>query len=264
MRMFRPNSMRTQIIASIGLAAIVLLSAYASDAQPAPMKASDWLGHVVTTRDGKELGTVRDVAIDEHSRKVLYLVVSVGSFLIENNLIAVAPEALVRSSTEAGVLLLDADPNALIKAKRFASDSNWPAAADVVRAEPASSPAPVAGMAGQPAPVAPRPNGTATIESRSKTAHLSASERVITDTSPPPAPPPVPASPPKPGSATARLPPITPFDTYDKDGDGVLNRSEFAHLMSPQDSYSKVDANANGVIDRDEFDTFEQSHGNTP
>ena len=249
--------MRTLIMMGFGLAGMAWVSASASEAQPAVTKASDWLGHAVTTRDGKEIGTVRDIAIDERTGKVRYLVVSVGSFLIENNLIGVAPEALVRSSTEDGVLLLDADPNVLAKAKRFASDSRWPALADVVRAEGGSTPMPAPADSGEPAPAAARPAGTATIESRSKTAHLSASERVITDTAAP-VPPPAPEASQKPTSAAStRLPPITPFDTLDKDGDGVLNRSEFAHEMSPKDSYSKVDANANGVIDRDEFDAFE-------
>ena len=249
--------MRTVIMIGLGLAAMACISASASDAPPAVTKASDWLGHAVTTRDGKELGTVRDIAIDERTGKVRYLVVSVGSFLIENNLIAVAPDALVRSSTEDGVLLLDADPSVLAKAKRFASDSRWPAAADVVLAERGSTTMPAPTDAGEPGPTAARPTGTATIESRSKTAHLSASERVITETAAPTVSRPAAASQ-KPAPASAvRLPPITPFDTLDKDGDGVLNRSEFAHEMSPKDSYSKVDANANGVIDRDEFDAFE-------
>ena len=184
-RMYSLNTMRALILTGLGLAAAVVVSAYASEAQPAVTKASDWLGHVVTTRDGKELGTVRDIAIDERTGNVVYLVVSVGSFLIENNLIAVAPDALVRSRTKDGLLLLDADPNVLPKAKRFASDSHWPGVADVVRAEAGSTAMPTPSNALEPAPPAERPAGTATIESRSKTAHLSASERVITDTAAP-------------------------------------------------------------------------------
>ena len=261
-RMYSLNTMRALILTGLGLAAAVVVSAYASEAQPAVTKASDWLGHVVTTRDGKELGTVRDIAIDERTGNVVYLVVSVGSFLIENNLIAVAPDALVRASTQDSVWLLDADPNVLAKAERFASDSHWPAAAGVVRDEGGSTAQTAAADTGESAAAAARPAGTATIESRSKTAHLSASERVITQTPPAAPPPPAPQASKKPAPAAAsRLPPITPFDTLDKDGDGVLNRSEFAHEMSPKDSYSKVDANANGVIDRNEFDAFESAGG---
>lgn len=234
------------------------------------MKATDWLGHVVTTRDGKELGTVRDFGIDERSGKVVFVVVSVGSFLIENNLIAVAPDALVRTRGDDGVLVLDSDPNTLKDAKRFASDSKWPTAPDVVRSAtaPAAAAAPRTD-ANESAPAAPPPTGTATIESRSKTAHLSASERYVKETEAPAKV--LPAAPerasPAPANAAARpkakLEPITKFDQLDKDGDGVLNRSEFAPVMTRTDSYSKIDTNADGVIERQEFDAYQSAHGAT-
>ena len=126
-RMQTSHLLRVLTIAA-GLSAAAAPYAYADTV----MKATDWLGHVVTTRDGKELGTVRDFGIDAHSGKVVFVVVSVGSFLIENNLIAVAPDALVRTRGDAGVLLLDADTNNLKDAQRFASDSKWPTAPDVL------------------------------------------------------------------------------------------------------------------------------------
>lgn len=225
----------------------------ADAASAATAKASDWLGHSVITRDGKELGTVRDLAIEEQSGKVVYLVVSVGSFLIENNLIAVAPDALVPAGTADGTFLLLADPAGLHDAKRFASDGQWPKKADVIRGEDPQPVAPVAAPeSAEPAAAAPS-TGTATIESRSKTAKLSASERVITNT--PPAVPPKTAAP-----TAARPPPLTQFDHLDKDGDGVLNRSEFAQVISPRDSYSKIDTNANGVIEPQEFDAYQAAH----
>jgi sporulation protein YlmC with PRC-barrel domain len=267
--MSRLNAKRALVLTGVGLAAAVA-AAHASDARLA--KASDWLGHAVTTRDGKDLGTVRDLGIDERNGKVVYIVVSVGSFLIENNLIAVAPDALVRSRTEDGVLLLEADPKTLREAKRFASDSPWPTVADVIHGDAGPNTEPPEPAATEPvATNAPAPTGTATIESRSKTAHLSANERVITENPTAVAQPPA-SSPPEgaqkgasaQSAATApRLPPITVFDRLDNDGDGVLNRSEFAHVISPKDSYSKIDANANGVIDPDEFDVYEQAHGHT-
>ena len=52
--------------------------------------------------------------------------------------------------------------------------------------------------------------------------------------------------------------PITKFDRLDVDGDGVLNRSEFAPVISPNDRYGKVDANADGVIEPQEFDAYEK------
>ena len=129
----------------------------ASDAKP--HKASDWLGHAVTTRDGKELGTVRDFAIDEHG-KVIYLVVSVGSFLIENNLIAVAPDALAPSRANDNVLELAADPDALVKAQRFASDSRWPTKPDVLRGDAHAIAASGGAADTQPATVAPASTGS--------------------------------------------------------------------------------------------------------
>lgn len=250
--MWRHTLKRALVIAGLGL--------FAADAGAAsgPAKASGWLGHSVITRDGKELGTVRDFAIEQQSGRVVYLVVSVGSFLIENNLIAVAPDALVPAGTDDGTFLLLADPNGLKDATRFASDGQWPKKADVIRSE---APSTVATETPEPpaaAPVAPT-TGTATIESRSKTAKLSASERVITQTAPPPAPA-KPAGATKSTPTASRPPPLTQFDHLDKDGDGVLNRSEFAQVISPRDSYSKIDTNANGVIEPQEFDAYQEAH----
>jgi len=225
-------------------------------------RASDWLGHTVTTRDGEELGTVRDFAIDDSGR-VVYVVVSVGSYLIENNLIAVAPDALEPQRNQIGSLLLEADPAVLPKAPRFAMSARWPDKADVVR-DAAGPPATAVAESGAPTEAAPKEplTGTATIESPSKTAHLSASERYIKPNPNAPAPQPAAAKPAttKPTASTSP-PPITTFDKLDKDGDGVLNRAEFAHVITPTDSYSKIDANANGVIDRQEFDAFQAAHG---
>ena len=127
--MLRHTLKRALVVVGLGLAAMDALAA------SGPAKASGWLGHSVITRDGKELGTVRDLAIDEQSGRVVYLVVSVGSFLIENNLIAVAPDALVPAGTDDGTFLLLADPAGLKDAKRFASDAQWPKKADVIRSE---------------------------------------------------------------------------------------------------------------------------------
>lgn len=227
------------------ICALLSAPAYAVD------RASDWLGHVVITADGEELGTVRDLAIDARTGKLIYLVVSVGSFLIENNLIAIAPEALQRSR-EPGVLLLEATSESLTMATRFANDSTWPAAPDVLRGETNAHGESAEAKAAESDPA--RPAGTATIESQSRTAHLSASERYVKETEKPAPPAPKPAVPIKPP------PPLdAPFDRLDKDHDGVLSRSEFAHVITPKDSYSKLDANANGVIDRGEFDAFQQS-----
>lgn len=262
------NSLRYCLPCSFGyglkrVLLVVGLAGIAADASAAsPARASDWLGHSVITRDGKELGTVRDLAVDEHSGKVVYLVVSVGSFLIENNLIAVAPDALAPAGTDDGVYLLLADPSGLKDATRFASDGQWPKKADVIRSEAPTTVAAtqtVEPAAAAPPATASPATGTATIESRSKTAKLSASERVITATAPPPTPA-RPATATTPTTTGSRPPPLTQFDHLDKDGDGVLNRSEFAQVISPKDSYSKIDTNANGVIEPQEFDAYQEAH----
>ncbi len=250
------NLLRALLLTSLALAAS------AGHADSTISKASDWLGHAVVTSDGKSLGTVRDFAIDERSGKIIYLVVSVGSFLIENNLIAVAPDALDRSSTDADVLRLEADPSTLPNAKRFAHDGHWPSAPDVVRAADIAAAKPPAASTSEQAPDALLQTGTATIESGTKTAHLSANDRVIIQTAP--SAPATPASPAAPKTAASpRPPPITEFERLDKDGDGVLNRSEFAAVITPKDRYSKIDTNADGVIEPQEFDAYEQQHVNS-
>jgi len=258
----RSTTHRALIAAFICFATLV---APASRAEVA--RASDWLGRAVVTADGQEVGTVRDLAFDANGR-IAYAVVSVGSFLIENNLIAVAPDALVPSPNDDGYLRLAADPDSLRQATRFATDGRWPARPDVVRSAGAPT---IATQPAAPKPAAangaaePATSGTATITSPTRTAHLSASERYISEN---------PAERPAIEAATAKktasahagaMPPLTPksdatpFERLDRDGDGVLNRSEFAHQMSPKDSYSRIDHNANGVIDPDEFEAFEQA-----
>ncbi len=224
------------------LVLVGLLLGFVGPASGAVDKASDWLGHAVRTRDGEPLGTVRDIAFDPRTGEVRYLAVSVGSFLIERNLIAVSQHALVPAPSDPASLVIEAPIEAVRNARRFAHDGEWPEVADVVN-ETRSNEA----RADQPE-VAEPPTGTATIESRSRTAHLSASERYIKD-NPLPAPEPV-------ALRATLADPDSPFGRLDKDRDGVLNRSEFAHEISPKDVYSNIDIDANGVIDQGEYERF--------
>jgi sporulation protein YlmC with PRC-barrel domain len=217
-------------------------------------RGSDLLGHAVVTPDGQDVGTVRDLAIDTRTGTLAYVVVSVGSFLIENNLIAVAPNALVATGSPDGVLRLEADAETLRRAQRFATEGPWPARADVQRSAATAAVAPAAPAARAPEADETPTSGTATITSATKSARLTANERTITE-----APSAQKAAP---ATKSPALPPIevsgsgTPFERLDKDHDGVLNRSEFAHEMSRTDSYSKIDANANGVIEPGEYEAF--------
>jgi len=233
--------------------ALCLLASPAAHAADV-FRGSDLLGHAVVTPDGQDVGTVRDLAIDSRSGELAYVVVSVGSFLIENNLIAVAPNALVATGSPDGVLRLETDAETLRRAQRFATDGPWPARADVQRST-ATAAAPPAAPAATTTQTDETPaSGTATITSATKSARLTANERTITEA---PSTTPLTAAP-----KTAALPPIevsgsgAPFERLDKDHDGVLNRSEFAHEMSRTDSYTKIDANANGVIEPGEYEAF--------
>ncbi|NJN51761.1 MAG: PRC-barrel domain containing protein [Gammaproteobacteria bacterium] len=59
---------------------LILLVLAVPAANASVNKASDWLGHAVVTRDGEALGTVRDIAIDQRTGRVLYLAVSWVAF----------------------------------------------------------------------------------------------------------------------------------------------------------------------------------------
>jgi len=173
----------------------------------------------------------RDLAIDARTGQLTYVVVSVGSFLIENNLIAVAPDALVAARSANETLRLDADADSLLQAQRFSMDGTWPARADVQRSATAASEPAAAREPTTPAENEPPTSGTATITSATKTAHLSANERVITGTvaKAPVNTPPPPLDLTESANATAAIPGADagkPFDRLDKDKDGVLNRSD--------------------------------------
>jgi hypothetical protein len=247
------------------LVACSLSAVDASAAESARLgKASDWLGSLVLAPNGEEIGTIRDFAIDPASGKMVYIVVSVGSFLIEDNLIAVRPDALSPSGDHQWVLYTDVDT--LRRAQRFATDKAWPAHADVARTVkgPAEPPR-IAQSSTDSEKPADRSSdiGTATISTGTKTAYLSGGERYIKDVAPAPTAPPkavVGSSPPPIIARSDGSEPKTKFDRLDKDRDGVLNRSEIALQMGPKDKYSQVDANANGVIERDEFETLEAQH----
>ena len=215
-------------------------------------RASDWIGGRVMTTDGQELGRVEDLAMHRDTGELAYIVVSVGSFLIEHSLIAVEPNALQVLSD--GRIMLTADPAELRDARRFANDQ-WPLVADISApggTEPVA-PGPQESSA-EPPPPAPPPTGTATISSDRRTAVLSAGEKTINEVE---APTPIvvpelaeaaPLHSPRPEGM-----PETKFDRLDKDGNGLLNRTEIASEITYRDSYSELDLDSNGVIDRAEF-----------
>ncbi len=90
-------------------------------------RASRWVDRVVLTSEGELLGRVEDFGLQEESLKVAYVVVSVGSYLIRQNLIAVTPDSL-QESEDGSYLVIAAD--VLRDVPRFA-DEAWPAEAQV-------------------------------------------------------------------------------------------------------------------------------------
>ena len=240
------------------------LIANAQSAQPSLQqagiqKATDWLGRTVTTADGQDLGRVQDFAIDQNSGKISFVVIAVGSFLIEHNLIAVDADALRPIPGVKGVLILQADDADLRQASRFANDQ-WPAKADIGRSRaiitmPAES---AERYQAASATKTPTPeSGTASITDGMRTAFLSPGERTIQNRLEPLNQAPSPTrSRKKAPKSSAR--PATEFDRLDSDGDDALNRAEIALQISRTDRYSDLDRNANGFIDRDEYDAFQE------
>lgn len=227
---------------------------FAFGSPAAVQKAGELKGRLVETRDGEELGRVHDFALDLASGRIAYVVVSVGSFLIEDSLIAVAPDALRESADADGRLVLETDAASLRGAARF-SAGDWPIRADVLASAPRSS-----GDADTPdhdGTAAPARRGTATISSDRKTATLSAGEKSIRVEARPPSEP-APAVSPIPPLRERRAP-DSPFGRLDRDGDGLLNRAEIAHELDRDDNYSDIDLDASGTIDPAEFDALMES-----
>ncbi len=220
-------------------------------------KASDWLGMAVVTSNGDNVGKVEDFALDLESGEVNYVVVSVGSFLIKDALIAVAPSAFVLDS---GRLVISAD--SVADAKRFGEDS-WPTQPDVLAGSTAKGLNTTTGSNANPgvqAGTSLPSSGVATISSNRRTATLSADERRIEDVQPAAQ---AAASNANPG-AGASAPvisrvangPLPSFGALDKNRNGVLNRREIGSWLTQSDSYGEVDLDSSGTVDRFEFDIF--------
>jgi len=229
----------------------LLLASLAAAATADWERGSDLMGRSVETRDGEPLGRVHDFALDVDSGGIHFVVIAVGSFLIEDSFIAVDPAALRDSAGPDRMLVLEREADALRSVPRFA-DTDWPDSADVVAA--AEAPAGEQAPAGEPAAGG---RGTATISSERKRATLAGGERRIELTEPQPAPA-------APGDAAtdtgsgeqdraAPSVPEGPFARLDTDGSGVLDRSEIAHEMRRGDRYAEIDTDSDGIIDPEEF-----------
>jgi sporulation protein YlmC with PRC-barrel domain len=231
------------------IAAFALLLGAAAPGAAAISKASGWVGTPVTTAAGEPLGRVEDFALDLDGARIEYVVISVGSFLIEDNLIAVAPGALT-ASADGESLQLDADN--LAAARRFRD--NWPARADVLpRREPDGNlgGGPGALTPGDAGPGFPRA-GKAVISDGRRQATMEAGERKIEVIEKP--------LPPRPEKAEGPLPPdpagmpLPEFLRLDGDEDSRLSRREIGPHLGHGERYGDIDVDGDGAIDPFEYE----------
>ena len=224
----------------------VVALGFAIDSVADVTRASRWIDRVVLTSEGELLGRVEDFALEQETLKVSYVVVSVGSYLIDNNLIAVTPDSLSESD-DGAYLVIPTD--ALEDAPRFADDS-WPEEAQIDAGTVesiASDPEPQAARSAEivasdrrltlgddgqasittfePAPVATTSDGVVPKTHRSG----------IIDT----------------GGASAE------FLRFDVNKDGYLSRREIAPYFGPGLKFSSFDTDGNGGLDPFEMDVLQ-------
>jgi sporulation protein YlmC with PRC-barrel domain len=222
-------------------------------------KASDWIDRVVVTSDGELLGRVEDFAIDTTDLSVRFVVVAVGSFLIDDNLIAVAPDALeVSPSGEYLVAYADG----LESARRFGSNT-WPSAPDVLAsAERGSPPTDVEVPDSSDEPGGFEEDGVATISDGRRTAMIRSGERSMSvehdqdDAAPESM---TTASSSSEGEPDATKLPLPSFATLDGNGDGQLDRREIGARLGRTESFTELDLDESGAIDSFEFDLLKSS-----
>ena len=224
----------------------VVALGFAIDSVADVTRASRWIDRVVLTSEGELLGRVEDFALEQETLKVSYVVVSVGSYLIDNNLIAVTPDSLSESD-DGAYLVIPTD--ALEDAPRFADDS-WPEEAQIDAGTVesiVSDPEPQAARSAEivasdrrltlgddgqasittfePAPVATTSDGVVPKTHRSG----------IIDT----------------GGASAE------FLRFDVNKDGYLSRREIAPYFGPGLKFSSFDTDGNGGLDPFEMDVLQ-------
>ncbi len=220
-------------------------------------KASSWVGRVVVTQDGELLGRIEDLAVDLANKRIDYVVVSIGSFLIDDNLIAVHPDALGESE-DGRYLVIYTD--GLDAARRFGT-GNWPAQADVL-------------ASADRAPVTVEQIETeddtgfdagrvATISDGRRTATVKPGERTQIEVAPDAETPATSAPEVRPkrfrqDSGPEPLLADSEFERLDDNGDGYLSRSEIGARLARDVRYTDYDLDGNDGIDPFEFQIMKE------
>jgi len=236
------------VLAAVLASALLTGMAYAETS-----KASNWIGRVVVTVDGELLGRIEDLALDVEQQSVKFVVVSIGSFLVDNNLIAVHPDALGPSEDGRYLVVYSDD---LDGAQRFGV-SSWPVAPDVLASAgraPVAVDEDVAGA--QEDGVDARGDRVATISDGRRTATIKPGDRnsQIESTSSTRAQAANGEVQPKRyQDGSAPLLADSEFQRLDENGDGFLSRSEIGSRLQSHVRYQDYDLDGNDGIDSFEF-----------
>jgi len=268
----RASANKTNHLLSLGLKKVSLLAIslvaalIAIPATASAMKLTDLVGHPVETDSGDKLGNIEDFSIDPETGDLQFVVISIGSFLVENSLIAVDPDALSQAANGDPVVLRMDD---LEVAHRFNAD-NWPDAADVrsVASQDSEGSDAEGGSGSSNASSSSTPlssSGTATITSGNRTATYENGKREITNG---PIRKASSNSSAKASSKTRkarmqRSNRVVPnFKNLDSNKDGRISQSEIGAQLNHRSNFSDLDADNNGSIDDFEYEAYEQRQAN--
>jgi len=241
----------SRILLLVGVAASVWITPV-SHADSA--KASSLVGQVVVTTQGELLGRVEDIAVNVEQKRVDFVEVSIGSFLVDDNLIAVHPDALGRSEDGLYLVVYSDD---LDSARRFGAN-NWPSSPDVM---PSAGRESVSADDVSAEAAAEAGERVATISDGRRTATMKAGERTSQIET-------VPGRSRDPESGVrykrftdGTLPAYmadSEFDKLDENRDGYLSRSEIGPRLRSGVRYTDFDVDGNDGIDPFEFQLMKE------
>jgi len=258
----------------------VLFATLMATASHAVERISAIVGANVVTQGGQRVGQVVDLALDPTTHRIDYYVVSIGSFLVQDSLIAVHPDAMTHGPAP-NELTISASTDALTQAQRF-NAASWPDAADLFAGSAAAPAQPTGSIArsinsAQSSPARgrqlanPNATGSATISDGRRQATLADGKKEIAEIEPVFEPAPTPTSAAQvPGTvANPQVAPLSPvslapapypaFAQLDDNNDGRLSRREIGPHLRKNQGYSRLDLDDSGGIDQFEYDVLRQT-----